>query len=70
MNYKLNDIIEFIIGVINDFAKHMGLSEHQAYNYLRSHDAIPFIEKHYGVMHTLDDKEIIESINNFCNRSK
>lgn len=69
MNEKTGDIIEYIIMLINDFADFVGLNEHQAYLYLKNHDAIQFIERHYGVMHTLDSNECVDSLINYCRRS-
>ena len=68
MKYPIIDIIEFIIAMVNDFAIAYGLSEHQAYRYIRNHDGISFIENNYGIMHTLDYKECVESIARFCQR--
>ena len=69
MIYSKNDIIEHIISLINDFAKFVGLSEHQAYFYLKNHNAIQFIERNYGIMHTLSQQENISSLINFCRKS-
>lgn len=69
MKIKTTDIIEYIIMLINDFANYVGLTERQAYLYLKNHDAIQFIEKHYGIMHTLDSQESIDSLINFCRKS-
>lgn len=69
MAIKEGDIIEFIIMLVNDFAKIVGLSEHQAYLYLKNHDAIKFIVSHYGVMHTLSANDTVDSLINFCRKS-
>ena len=53
MKYNIRDIIEYIIALVNEFAKRFGLTEIQAYRYIRIHKGIAFIEENYGVMHTL-----------------
>lgn len=68
MKYSSSDIVEFIIALINEFASAFKLTEHQAYLYLKNHEAIQFIEKHYGIMHTLDFKDSVEGVASFCKR--
>ena len=63
------DIIEFIIAVINEFALYYGLTEHQAYQYIRNHDGVSFIQQNYNIMHTLDFRDSVESVANFCKRN-
>jgi hypothetical protein len=44
---------EYIIAFINEFAQHFGLSDAQAYRYLKTYGAITNINKHYGALHKL-----------------
>lgn len=44
MKYNIRDIIEYIIALVNEFAKRFGLTEIQAYRYIRIHKGIAFIE--------------------------
>ncbi len=64
--YKVRDIIEYIVAVVNDFAARYNLTEKQAYRYLNFHDGISFIEENYGVIHTLSFQEALESVALFC----
>ncbi len=68
MGYSKRDIFEFIIALVNEFAKKFFLSEKQAYNYIRHHKGIYFIEKNYGIIHTLDFNEAIDSVACYCRR--
>ena len=68
MNYPLRDILEYIVALVNEFAMRYRLSDKQAYNYIRHHDGIGFIENNYGIMHTLDFKEAVESVATYCRR--
>ena len=55
--------------MVNEFAKRFGLSDKQAYNYIKFHKGVDFIEKNYGIIHTLDFNEAIESVAAYCRRS-
>ncbi len=68
MNYNIRDIFEYIIALVNEFANTFSLSDKQAYNYIRRHGGIMFIEKNYGIIHTLDFKEAVESVASYCRR--
>ena len=62
MKYNIRDIIEYIIALVNEFAKRFGLTEIQAYRYIRIHKGIAFIEENYGVMHTLSFDDAVNGV--------
>lgn len=64
--FKVRDIIEYIVAVVNDFATHHNLTEKQAYRYLNIHGGISFIEENYGIIHTLSFREAVDSVALFC----
>ena len=68
MKYKVKDILEYIIALVNEFAKNYGLTDQQAYRYIRNHKGVTFIEENYGIIHTLDFNEAVESVALFCRR--
>lgn len=68
MSYNIRDIFEYIIALVSEFAQKYGLTDRQAYNYIRNHKGVSFIEKNYGIMHTLDFKEAVESVAIYCRR--
>ena len=68
MKYRVRDILEYIIAVVNDFAKKFGLSEKEAYNYIQAHHGVEFMEKNYGIIHTLDFDEALDSVITYCRR--
>ena len=68
MNFDINDIIEYIFFIVDEFASRFGLDEHQSYRYIKNHGGLEFIENNYGVMHTLTDNESVESVANYCKR--
>lgn len=69
MRYNIRDIFEYIIALVNEFAKKYGLSDKQAYNYIRVHKGVAFIEQNYGIMHTLGFDEAVDSVATYCRRS-
>ncbi len=69
MKYSTRDIIEYIIALVNEFAKRFGLTEKQAYRYIRVHKGIAFIEQNYGIMHTLDFDEAVDSVALYCRKT-
>lgn len=69
MKYKTRDIIEYIVALVNEFAVAFHLTEKQAYHYIRLHGGIGFIESNYGVMHTFDFREAVDSVALFCRRN-
>ncbi|ROT11262.1 DUF3791 domain-containing protein [Muribaculum intestinale] len=69
MKYNIRDRFEYIIALVNEFAKRFGLSDKQAYNYIKFHRGVDFIEENYGIIHTLDFNEAIESVAAYCRRS-
>lgn len=68
MEYSIRDIFEYIIALVNEFARQYNMSDRQAYNYIRSHKGIDFIEKNYGIMHTLGFGEAVESVAIYCRK--
>ena len=69
MKYNIRDIIEYIIALVNEFAKRFGLSEKQAYRYIRIHKGVAFIEQNYGIIHTLDFNETVDSVALYCRKA-
>lgn len=60
MKYSKRDIIEYIIALVNEFSKRYGLTEKQAYRYIRIHKGIAFIEEHYDIMYTLSFEDAVD----------
>lgn len=69
MGYNVRDIFEYIIALVNEFAKRFGLSDKQAFNYIHNHKGVSFIEENYGIIHTLDFNEAVDSVATYCRRS-
>ena len=68
MEYKVRDIIEYIIALVNEFAKRFDLTEKQAYRYISMYKGVTFVEQNYGIIHTLDFKEAVDSVALYCRK--
>ena len=69
MKYESRDIMDYIIALVSEFAKKFDLSNRQAFNYIRNHQGISFIEQNYGIIHTLDFKEAVDSVAIYCRKT-
>ena len=65
---KKKDIVEYIVALINEFAKRFGLNDAQAYKYISQFNGIELIERHYEIMHNLDFSETVDSLAIYCKR--
>ncbi|MDE5870933.1 MAG: DUF3791 domain-containing protein [Muribaculaceae bacterium] len=70
MTYKVRDVIEYIVAVVSEFASRYNLTDKQAYRYISFHKGISFLEENYGIIHTLDFNEAVDSVAMFCRRSR
>ena len=65
---QVKDKVEYIIALINEFAKRFRLTDVQAYRYVAHYKGIDMIDEHYNIMHTLDFDEMVNSLAIYCNR--
>lgn len=68
MKYNIHDILEYIVALVSDFADKFGMTEKNAYNYILKYGGVDFIETNYGILHTLDFKEVVDSVALYCRR--
>ena len=64
----VKDKVEYIIALINEFAKRFRLTDVQAYRYVAHYKGIDMIDEHYNIMHTLNLDEMVNSLAIYCNR--
>lgn len=62
----VKDKIEYVVSLVNDFAKKYSLSTTQAFNYLDRFNAIELLEQHYNIAHTLAFSEVIDALSSYC----
>ena len=68
MEPNVKDKVEYIIILINEFARTYSLTSNQAYRYLERYKAIDFIDKHYGIAHTQRFEDVVADITAYCRR--
>ena len=67
-SYPIRDKIEYIIAFVNEFGQRFGLTDAQAYRYLKTYDAINAIDQHYGALHTQDFRGNVDDVATYCRR--
>lgn len=65
---QTKDKVEYIVALVNEFAKRFDLTDVQAYRYINHFNGIDLIDQHYNIMHTLDFKDMVDSLAKYCNR--
>lgn len=68
MEFNVKDKVEYIIALVNEFARAHKLSDSQAYRYLERFKGIDFIDKNYGIAHTLSFEDVVEDVAEYCRR--
>lgn len=68
MGIELKHKVEYIVAIINDFAKAHSLTTMQAYRYLDRFQGIDFVDKFYNVEHTFSFEDVIEDLTAYCHR--
>ena len=68
MSQQTIDKIEFLIMAVKLFAAKYQLTPVQAYRYISRYDGVDFIERNYGIMHTLSFPEMVQGISDYCKR--
>lgn len=63
------DKIEYLIMVVKLFAAHYQLTPAQAYRYISRFDGVSFVERNYGIMHTLSFQDMVQGISDYCKRN-
>ena len=62
MSKEEQNIIEYIVVCVNEFADKLGLNYKEAFNYLNRYKAIKFIKENYEIEHTLSLEDAIEDM--------
>ena len=64
--YNIDDISDYSICLISDFAKRYSITNIKAYEYLKQYRAIDFIQDYYDVLHTFSFEQAVEDISKYC----
>ena len=66
---EITNRLDFIVACVGEFSMKHGLSNIEAYSYLRRFSGIEFLLKHYEAVHTLSIDEVVEDLQVLCNRN-
>ena len=65
--YKMvSSKIEYIIMLVQLFARHYGMSFTEAYRYISRYGGIEYTEQHYNILHTLSFDDQVDGLAHFC----
>ena len=68
MPTKENNIIEYLVVFVVEFAKRFGLTEVQSFNYLNQYGAMVLLEQQYNYAHTQSFASMIDDVTQYCQR--
>ena len=66
MSKEENNILDYIVAIISDFAVRFKMSTPQAYEYLDSHKGIDFLLRNYDVEHTFSFDDVVQDVTHYC----
>ena len=69
MDTDVKNKVAYVIAVISEFAKAHSLNALQAYRYLDRFKGIDFIDRFYGVEHTLSFDDAVKDLTFYCHRN-
>ena len=64
----ITDRIEYIIMLVQLFARHYHLTFREAYSYISQHQGIEYSEQNYNILHTLSFADQVEGLATYCHR--
>lgn len=62
------DKIEYLVMLIKLFAQRYQLTAVQAYQYISHFGGIGFVDRNYGIMHTLSFNDMVDGLSDYCKR--
>ena len=66
MSERERKIIDYIVICISEFAKQNGITQKDAYNYLKEHKGLEFLDECYEAEHTLSLNDAVEDLTEIC----
>ncbi|WP_090088939.1 DUF3791 domain-containing protein [Clostridium uliginosum] len=62
INKEEQNIIDYMVVCVNEFAEKFHVNYKQSFNYLNKHNAIKFLLENYEIEHTLSIDDAIEDL--------
>lgn len=66
MSREEKDTLGFLVALVAELAAHLGISQTEAYNYIRDYQGLEYYFKHYNILHTLSFDENVEDLLQVC----
>ena len=60
--------IDFLVALIDEFAKRFGLSNKESYRYIHQYGGVQMFFDHYDILHTLSFRDMVDGMAAFCHR--
>lgn len=68
MSKEISNKVAYLVAVIGEFAAAHSLNPAQAYRYLERFKGIDFVDRFYGVEHTLPFEDVVADLTSYCHR--
>ena len=69
MSKLTRDKIEYMVMLVNMFARHFQLSEVEAYRYICRYQGVELMDEFYDVMYTQPFPDMVDSMAKYCARN-
>jgi hypothetical protein len=69
MKNEKQNIINYLVMCVSEFAEKFGASQKQAYKYLSQYGGIAFLTEHYEIEHTLALNDTIDDLALVCRKN-
>ena len=69
MSELIRNKIDYFVVCVNDFADTYGLPYVAAFDYLKAHNGIDFLSRHYDIEHTYSIDEAVADLAQVCARN-
>lgn len=60
--------IDFLVALIDEFAKRFGLSNKESYQYISHYGGVQMFFNHYDILHSLSFRDMVDGMAAFCHR--
>lgn len=61
--------ISFLVALISEFGHRFGMSNKEAYSYIKQHNGVQMFLEHYDILHTLSFSDMVDGLAAFCYRN-
>lgn len=68
-NNSVRDKIDYIVMLIDKFAKFHNMAQNEACHYLTLYKGLDLCDSHYGIMHTLPLNDNLNDLLTYCRRN-